>query len=298
MNAMNCEYVQERFSAYHERGLPQALAQTISLHLDSCPDCKKAYSEFAGIWQELGNLEDVAVPENLSQYIDARLNVHLLESKYERPLPWLRWLRNVAAAGAVTAALVIGFLQVGGSSAITASVLGHGAGPKITVVRVGTPMLSWSGHSPAITLMAQSDGNVEVRIQEGDQAPRTVDSFTIRKDSLVRLPIIMPLGGAKTLGRTMVLWVETESATSADKTAFVLPFGTNPSNFAVGTPLAALAQVAAHYGKPIAVHGALPQGEVRVDCSLPAAADALQRSPVFATWKLSEQSNVVTISRD
>ena len=56
---MKCHSIQKKFSAYQDRELKPGEQEEISRHLLSCQSCREQYEKLEGVWQTLGELEEI-----------------------------------------------------------------------------------------------------------------------------------------------------------------------------------------------------------------------------------------------
>jgi len=63
MSSNNCEYCNEKLSAYIDLELTQQEMQKISLHLETCSECQTTYDELVSLKQKIGELKAPRIEE-------------------------------------------------------------------------------------------------------------------------------------------------------------------------------------------------------------------------------------------
>ncbi|MCK4546819.1 MAG: zf-HC2 domain-containing protein [Candidatus Eisenbacteria sp.] len=113
---MNCKKTRSLFGRFLDQGLEQRKARSLMLHLDSCPECARAWERFRLSLEELKNLERIEPSPAFESELWRR--IHTGESESAWRSAWARvesgalWTKMAAAAAA--AAIVVGGLLVSG----------------------------------------------------------------------------------------------------------------------------------------------------------------------------------------
>jgi hypothetical protein len=68
---MNCKFTQNNIIFYVENGLSEAENNSIKVHLDSCKECSRLFSEISGTYNKIGNKEEI---EPKAFFADSVLN--------------------------------------------------------------------------------------------------------------------------------------------------------------------------------------------------------------------------------
>lgn len=109
---MNASKAKEFFSAYHEGSIDAGLKQSFERRLDADPALRAEYDAFVRTMGELDAFREaeVAVPDDLNERIQARLDRYVFEQKRTARPAWLSWWRPLALAG-VGALAIFGAVQ-------------------------------------------------------------------------------------------------------------------------------------------------------------------------------------------
>lgn len=93
---MECRTIQEYFSAYLDRELPEGTAWQVSRHLEVCASCRREYQIWQELWKALA-AEPAPVPAEFSTRVLARL---------PRRNPY--WWRHLALAASMLLGIFLG----------------------------------------------------------------------------------------------------------------------------------------------------------------------------------------------
>lgn len=167
---MNSDKAKEYFSAYCEGTLDKGLRQQLESRLQSDPRLRSDLEAFQAMLGSLGALsqEMVAVPADLDEKIQARLDRHIWEKERAKPAPWFGWLRTLALSG--LGALAI-FGAINGINA-RSNMSQAGIGP--TAVQAPKNQLSakWDGKSVVLNYQPSGKQTVVVRAADGAELKR------------------------------------------------------------------------------------------------------------------------------
>jgi len=281
---MNCEKVQESFSAYFEGELSVTTVQTVEAHFTSCGRCKSEYQEFVSVWTMLGEVADAPIPDNLGHYVSARLNTELLSRQYARPFDWLRVLRNWGLGGAVATVAIVGYLNYGSSRGPIAGPFEPKAAPVRPFVGVE---LSIQNDTARFTLSANVPARVAVTAQAvGAEETRKEYKPAPGKAQQVEIAIAVPT----------TVSIDPVSMADQPEYHFFLPAG-EPTLGQVftGDAKTVLQKTAVRYGMPIEWIGPLTGGTVQIDTNVETIEGALQATFPRVSVKVLEGRLVVRV---
>ena len=105
---MRCHKVQMKLSAYQDGELEVKDVKQFAAHLEDCPACRRQLDELERVWQELGDLGDIAPDPGFYGQI-----VEKIHESQERPV-W-GWQRafQLLSAQAFPCALMIAAILIG-----------------------------------------------------------------------------------------------------------------------------------------------------------------------------------------
>lgn len=105
---MNSNKAREFFSAYFEDSLDSGLRQAFERTLRVDAGLQAEYRAFEQTMASLGTMKsaEIAIPDDLTERISARLDLHLFEQKQARKSPLLVFWKPLAVAGLAAVALV------------------------------------------------------------------------------------------------------------------------------------------------------------------------------------------------
>jgi hypothetical protein len=159
---MTHEKASELFSAYSEGTLDAGLSRALSQQLATDSELAKEYSRFQATLTLLDGLqyEPIAIPDDLSERISARLDKHIWDAKQKTTPAWQSWLRGIAFAGAA-AAIIFGSvvsLTHRSSGSVASSMVGaSGSGDHVTLVKTDSAVRLKFSPSTAKTLSVFSE---------------------------------------------------------------------------------------------------------------------------------------------
>ena len=103
-----CDDIRELLSADLDGELTDAEAHRLEEHLASCESCRRERDELGRVWDGLGVLGDVDVPEGMTARVLARVAAGRARTRRIPRLP--RWVYPLATAAAILLAFVVGHM--------------------------------------------------------------------------------------------------------------------------------------------------------------------------------------------
>jgi len=106
---MKCRNVQKKFSAYQDRELKPREQEEVNSHLLICRSCREQYAEFEGLWETLGEMEEIHQDPWFYQQIVRKIK----EPGEHRLFPNLQWVFRLLRAPVIASILLIIGLMAG-----------------------------------------------------------------------------------------------------------------------------------------------------------------------------------------
>jgi len=106
---MKCRNVQKKFSAYQDRELKPREQEEVNSHLLICRSCREQYAEFEGLWETLGEMEEIHPDPWFYQQIVRKIK----EPGEHRLFPSLQWVFRLLRAPVIASILLIIGLMAG-----------------------------------------------------------------------------------------------------------------------------------------------------------------------------------------